>query len=173
MMWKGILLLIVFAANTTLWSQFADHTEPVRVTVPGDSVIVLHDTMRPVVHYALYSDSGVASWYGKSWKGRMTASGEFFHPDSLTAAHKWLPFGTIVRITNPSNDSVTYVRITDRLPKSSSRSIDVTPAAAKKLGFYSRGIQKVKMESCGIIAVRKKTTSCGPGRSLAASGPPQ
>jgi rare lipoprotein A len=79
----------------------------------------------------------------------------------MTAAHKTLPFGTIVKVTNVSNDSVIYVRITDRLPKKSSRSIDLTPVAAKKLGFYSKGLQKVRMEAVGITPVRKKMRSVG------------
>jgi rare lipoprotein A (peptidoglycan hydrolase) len=163
---KTILIIIIFAANTTLWSQVPDTTNNPAIVTPVDSVFVVADTASnvPVVpDYTLYCDSGIASWYGPAWKGRLTASGEFFDPDSMTAAHKWLPFGTIVRVTNLKNDSVVYVRITDRLPKSSTRSIDLTPTAAKRLGFYSDGLQKVKMESCGMIRVKRKTTSVGPG----------
>lgn len=111
--------------------------------------------------YVVYLDSGIASWYGPHWEGRLTASGEYFSPDSMTAAHKWLPFGTIVKVTNLKNDSVIYVRITDRLPKSSTRSIDLTPVAAKRLGFYSDGLQKVEMESVDLTPVRRKTKSVG------------
>lgn len=162
---KTILLLIIFAAHTTAWSQVTDSASPPPATVrPADSVFVVADSTRIVPEYTVYCDSGIASWYGPKWKGRLTASGEYFDPDSMTAAHKWLPFGTIVCITNLDNDSVVYVRITDRLPKSSSRSIDLTPAAAKRLGFYSKGLQKVKMESCGMVPVRRKKTSCGPGQ---------
>lgn len=161
---KTILLLIIFAANTTAWSQVTDSTSPPSATVtPVDSVFVVKDTVRLVPEYVVYCDSGIASWYGPAWKGRLTASGEYFDPDSMTAAHKYLPFGTIVRVTNLDNDSVIYVRITDRLPKSSTRSIDLTPTAAKRLGFYSKGLQKVKMETCGFIPVQRKKTSVGPG----------
>lgn len=121
--------------------------------------VVSTDSLKP--YFPVYVDSGIASWYGPKWKGRLTASGEYFDPDSMTAAHKTLPFGTIVKVTNVSNDSVIYVRITDRLPKKSSRSIDLTPVAAKKLGFYSKGLQKVRMEAVGITPVRKKTRSVG------------
>jgi rare lipoprotein A len=161
---KTIFLLIIFAANTTAWSQAADSVTPSSATVTAvDSVFVVSDTVKLVPEFVTYCDSGIASWYGPAWKGRLTASGEYFDPDSMTAAHKWLPFGTIVCVTNLSNDSVVYVRITDRLPKSSSRSIDLTPTAAKRLGFYSKGLQKVKMETCGMVPVRRKKTSCGPG----------
>lgn len=121
--------------------------------------VVSTDSLKP--DFPVYVDSGIASWYGPKWKGRLTASGEYFDPDSMTAAHKTLPFGTIVKVTNVSNDSVIYVRITDRLPKKSSRTIDLTPVAAKKLGFYSKGLQKVRMEAVGITPVRKKTRSVG------------
>lgn len=170
---KTILLLIIFAANTTAWSQVTDSASPPPAIVrPVDSVFVVSDTATVLPDYVVYCDSGIASWYGPAWKGRLTASGEYFDPDSMTAAHKWLPFGTIVRVTNLTNDSVVYVRITDRLPKSSSRSIDLTPTAAKKLGFYSKGLQKVKMESCGMIGVKRKKTSCGPGVTYTGSKTP-
>lgn len=164
-----MLFALIFAICTTAWAQVPDTT--VNLPAPAivklaDSTLVVADTVIPP-DYMVYCDSGVASWYGPKWKGRLTASGEYFDPDSMTAAHKSLPFGTIVRVTNLSNDSVVYVRITDRLPKSSSRSIDLTPTAAKKLGFYSQGLQEVKMETCGMVAVQKKKTSCGPGVTYA------
>lgn len=121
--------------------------------------VALNDTVKP--EFAAFLDTGIASWYGHQWNGRMTASGEIFCPDSMTAAHKNLPFGTIVKVTNLSNDSVIYVRITDRLPKSSKRSIDLTPIAAKRLGFYSKGLQRVAMESVGKTPVVKKKRSQG------------
>jgi rare lipoprotein A len=103
-----------------------------------------------------FSEYGIASWYGQNWNGRLTASGQTFCPDSLTAAHKRLPFGTVVKVTNVSNDSVVYVKITDRLPKSSTRSIDLTPHVAKKLNFYSKGLTKVKIEVVGYAPVYKR-----------------
>ncbi|HTF04294.1 MAG TPA: septal ring lytic transglycosylase RlpA family protein [Bacteroidia bacterium] len=154
---KAVVVLLVFSAHGKIYSQ-VDTVGPlpaVAVVVPDTSLTVTSDSVVALT-YVTYADTGVASWYGPNWKGRMTASGETFDPDSMTAAHKWLPFGTIVKVTNLSNDSVIYVRITDRLPKSSTRSIDLTPAAAKRLGFYSKGLQKVRMESVGRTPVRKK-----------------
>lgn len=136
-----------------------DSTRTDSLQTQNTSKVVLRDSLKS--DFPLYEDSGIASWYGPNWKGRLTASGEYFDPDSMTAAHKTLPFGTIVKVTNVSNDSVIYVRITDRLPKNSTRSIDLTPVAAKKLGFYSNGLQKVRMEAVGITPVRKKTRSVG------------
>lgn len=103
-----------------------------------------------------YAEYGIASWYGAKWNGRMCSSGQQFCPDSLTAAHKRLPFGTVVRVTNLSNDSVCYVKITDRLPKSSKRCIDLAPCVAKKLNFYSKGLTRVKIEVVGEAPIYKR-----------------
>lgn len=90
--------------------------------------------------------SGTASFYAKRFEGRRCASGEIFRQDSLTAAHKTLSFGTRVKVTNLKNDSVVIVRINDRLPKRSKRSIDLTRKAAKQLNFINQGLTKVKLE---------------------------
>ncbi|MFZ4783874.1 MAG: septal ring lytic transglycosylase RlpA family protein [Flavobacteriales bacterium] len=90
--------------------------------------------------------TGTASYYANKFEGRKTSSGEIFRQDSLTAAHKKLPFGTYVRVTNLSNDSVVVVKINDRLPQKSKRSIDLTMAAAKQLNFVQKGLTKVQIE---------------------------
>lgn len=89
---------------------------------------------------------GIASFYGKSLNGRRTSSGEILHNDSLYAAHKTLPFGTIVRVVNLKNDSVVMVKIIDRMSKKSSRIIDLTQAAAKQLNFIQAGLTTVTLE---------------------------
>ncbi|MBU3661441.1 MAG: septal ring lytic transglycosylase RlpA family protein [Flavobacteriales bacterium] len=89
---------------------------------------------------------GTASFYGKSLNGRRTSSGEILHNDSLYAAHKTLPFGTIVRVVNLKNDSVVLVKIIDRMSKKSSRIIDLTQAAAKQLNFIQAGLTTVTLE---------------------------
>ena len=91
-------------------------------------------------------EKGTASYYGKSFEGRKTASGEILRNDSLTAAHKTLKFGTIVKVTNLKNDSIVVVKINDRLPKGSSRVIDLTISAAKKLNFIKAGLTPVTIE---------------------------
>lgn len=89
---------------------------------------------------------GVASYYHNKFQGRKTSNGEIFRNDSLTAAHKRLPFGTRVRVTNLSNDSTVIVRINDRLPQSSRRSIDLSQAAARQLNMIRSGIVKARIE---------------------------
>ena len=91
-------------------------------------------------------EKGTASYYGKSFEGRKTASGEILRNDSLTAAHKTLKLGTIVKVTNLKNDSVVVVKINDRLPKGSSRVIDLTIGAAKQLNFIKAGLTPVTLE---------------------------
>ncbi|MBB5352572.1 rare lipoprotein A [Haloferula luteola] len=90
---------------------------------------------------------GKASWYGiRCNGGTHTASGERLNNEASTAAHKTLPLGTKVRVTNLSNGKSEIVRITDRGPYTRGRIIDVTEGVAKRLGFYSRGIVSVKVE---------------------------
>ena len=88
---------------------------------------------------------GIASFYAKKFNGRKTSSGEKFSNDSLTAAHKKLKFGTYVLVRNLKNDSTVIVKINDRLPQKSKRSIDLTLRAAKQLNFVKSGLTKVEI----------------------------
>ncbi len=89
---------------------------------------------------------GQASYYANHFHGRKTSSGEYFNQNLLTAAHKTLKFGTIVKVTNLSNDSIVFLKINDRLGRSSHRAIDVTTSAAKKLNFLRKGVANVTIE---------------------------
>ncbi|HEY6815579.1 MAG TPA: septal ring lytic transglycosylase RlpA family protein [Croceibacterium sp.] len=88
--------------------------------------------------------SGVASWYGREFAGRRTASGERFDPAGYTAAHRTLPFGSRVRVTNASGESV-VVRINDRGPFHGGRVIDLSQAAAAELGIVRSGSGRVEL----------------------------
>lgn len=90
-------------------------------------------------------ETGKASWYGKAHQGQRTASGEAFDMHALTAAHRTLPFGTIVRVTNLKSGKSVQVRINDRGPYRRDRIIDLSYEAAKKLGFISRGTARVEI----------------------------
>jgi rare lipoprotein A len=94
-----------------------------------------------------YSQTGRASFYANKFHGRKTSSGEIFKQDNLTAAHKTLPFGTLVKVVNLSNDSIVVVKINDRLANSSSSLIDLSLKAAKQLNFVRFGHAKVKVET--------------------------
>ena len=89
---------------------------------------------------------GVASWYGPGFHGRRAADGSRFNMYAMTAAHKSLPFGTRVRVTNERNGKSCVVKITDRGPYSHHRVIDLSKAAAQAIGAVSSGVAKVKLE---------------------------
>lgn len=91
------------------------------------------------------STQGLASFYANKFNGRKTSSGEKFHNSQLTAAHKSFKFGTMVKVRNLKNDSVVIVRINDRLPQKSKRTIDLTQKAAKQLNFIKAGLTKVEI----------------------------
>ncbi|MBZ0272791.1 septal ring lytic transglycosylase RlpA family protein [bacterium] len=92
-----------------------------------------------------YSEKGIASWYGKAFHGRRTASGEPFDMYKLTAAHRTLPFGTIVRVRNTANGRTAVVRINDRGPARRDRILDVSFAAARQLDMIQAGIVTVEL----------------------------
>lgn len=89
---------------------------------------------------------GMASFYGESLQGRETASGERFDLNALTAAHRTLPFGSIVRVTNLDNGAQVTVRINDRGPYAKGRILDLSMAAARALGMIERGQAQVRLE---------------------------
>jgi len=90
---------------------------------------------------------GIASYYGYRWHGRTTANGEKLNIYAMTAAHKSLPFNTIVKVTDLDTGKYVIVRINDRGPYIAGRIIDLTDSAAKKLGILKKGIARVKVET--------------------------
>jgi rare lipoprotein A len=101
-----------------------------------------------------YRQQGTASWYGdetyRKPGGRMTANGEAFKPDGLSAAHKYLPLPTFVRVTNLTNKRSIIVRVNDRGPFVDGRIIDLSAGAARKLGFYEEGTAQVLVETVNL-----------------------
>lgn len=92
------------------------------------------------------SSEGLASWYGGKFHGRLTANGEIFDTNKLTAAHKTLPFGSKVRVTELESGKSVIVRINDRGPFVEDRIIDLSKAAADIIGLTARGVARVKLE---------------------------
>ena len=90
--------------------------------------------------------TGITSYYHNKFEGKRTANGEIFYNDSLTAAHKELPFGTIVTVTHLKNKKTVTVRINDRLPPNSTRAIDLSQVAARELEMIKIGLAKVSIE---------------------------
>ncbi len=113
------------------------------------------------------SETGLASWYGHPYHGRAAANGEIYDMEKFTAAHRTLPFGTVVRVTNLGNGKSVDVRIIDRGPFVAGRIIDLSHAAAKTIEMIGPGVAQVRLD---IIAApsgdaRRKLVR-GPGRGL-------
>lgn len=102
-------------------------------------------TYRPKVDYS-YNEVGIASWYGPGFDGKLTANGEIYDQDLLTAAHKTLPMPSLARVTNLENGRSVVVRINDRGPFAPGRIIDMSDRGAKLLGFHRQGITKVRVQ---------------------------
>ena len=100
-----------------------------------------------IVKKPVFTQTGIASLYAKKFHKRKTASGEKFNMYALTAAHRTLKFGTVVKVTNLKNNKSVTVRINDRGPFIKGRVIDLSFAAAQKLGFVQQGITSVKIET--------------------------
>lgn len=90
--------------------------------------------------------TGKASFYADKFEGTPTASGQKYHPNKFTAAHKTLPFGTRVRVTNLANNESVEVEINDRGPYVETRILDLSRAAAEKLGFINQGLADIRLE---------------------------
>lgn len=89
---------------------------------------------------------GMASWYGAPYHGRATASGERYDQEGLTAAHRSLPFGTMIRVTNLASGRSLVLRVNDRGPFKPDRIVDVSRRAARELGFLGAGSAPVRLE---------------------------
>jgi len=89
-----------------------------------------------------YTETGMISYYAAKFDGKKTASGEKFKKDGFSAAHRTLPFGTQIKVTNMQNGKSVVVKVNDRGPYSASRILDVSPAAARKLGLMGSGTAK-------------------------------
>lgn len=91
---------------------------------------------------------GIASYYGPGLHGNRTANGERFNKNAFTAAHRTLPFDTCVRVQNLGNGRQVKVRVNDRGPYAKGRLIDVSEAAARRLGFRDKGVARVELRPC-------------------------
>ena len=96
-----------------------------------------------------FTETGKASYYSNKLEGRKMANGENYNPNKLTAAHRTLPFGTKVKVSNPANGRSVKVRVTDRGPFSPGRVVDLSYKAAKKLDIINSGVAPVKLKAKG------------------------
>ena len=93
-----------------------------------------------------YTERGLASVYSEARNGHVTASGQIYDKAKLTAAHKTLPYGTKVNVRNPDNNKSVILLVNDRGPVPRGRILDISPAAASRLGFHARGVHEVTLE---------------------------
>ena len=107
----------------------------------------LGEVYTPMTSYKPYKERGIASWYGKRFHGKKTSSGETYDMYSMTAAHTILPLPSYVKVTNPANGRTVIVRINDRGPFKHNRIIDLSFAAAYKLGYTNKGSTLVEVEA--------------------------
>src|SRR3954454_7065241 len=133
---------------------------------------------------ANYRAEGLASWYGEDFHGRATANGEVYDMASISAAHPTLPIPSYARVTNLANQKSIIVRVNDRGPYHANRLIDVSVRTARLLGFYDRGVTRVRVEYVGRAALegsddtklaptlRSGTAAPGPSEGRVASSRP-
>jgi len=115
-------------------------------TLPGNASASKRNKPAPMPAPAGYTEEGNASWYGEPFHGRRASNGEVYDMYKLTAAHRTLPFETMVRVTNVRNGKFTVVRITDRGPFVDNRIIDLSLAAAREIESVGPGVVPVRVE---------------------------
>ncbi len=143
---KTVLLVAALGLSTTGCSGVFDSGEPApRSHHVGNSYVVKGVRYVPREDPD-YNAVGTASWYGRRFHGRKTASGQIYNMNALTAAHPTLPLGTQVRVTNLANHRSVALTVNDRGPFAKGRIIDVSRRAAERLGFRRAGTARVRVE---------------------------
>jgi len=131
-------------------ATFGGEAQPAFELKPEQGPAVPAFELRPAGSEAVPTAAGpavtVASWYGPGFNGHLTANGEVYDQEALTAAHRTLPFGTVLRVTNLNNGRQVEVRINDRGPFVDGRGIDLSHGAALALGMESQGVAPVAIE---------------------------
>ncbi|HEY8962840.1 MAG TPA: septal ring lytic transglycosylase RlpA family protein [Alphaproteobacteria bacterium] len=143
----GVSVLITGCSSTSEYSPMASADSIGRHKV-GKSYTVNGKTFYPTEIYS-GTQTGLASWYGPGFDGRMTANGERFDQNALTAAHPTLQMPSMVRVTNLNNNRSVVVRVNDRGPFHSDRIIDLSKGAAEALGFRNMGTAQVRLDVMG------------------------
>ncbi|HET9822702.1 MAG TPA: septal ring lytic transglycosylase RlpA family protein [Burkholderiaceae bacterium] len=155
--------------------------EPIRSGGPNKPYVALGEAYVPLAPEARYREEGLASWYGRKFHGRPTASGEPYDMYAMTAAHPTLPLPSYARVTNPANGRSVIVRVNDRGPFAKGRIIDLSYTAALKLDLL-RGVAPVRVERITPAQIRSGAWrgapappiegDDGPPEAVASSAPP-
>ncbi len=141
-----ILPLAALLAGVTLLAGCGGGNKHARTRVPAPPPTSAETFNIPANAKPLFVETGLASWYGPPYHNRPAANGEIYDMNAPTAAHRTLPLGSIVRVTNLSTGQRTLVRINDRGPFIEGRIIDLSLAAASEIGVRRAGIAKVRVE---------------------------
>jgi rare lipoprotein A len=144
-----IFLLFSCASKKTNTTQPSDASTGIRTKASQKPYTVLGQRYEPLPSHDRFVQTGIASWYGKGFHGRKTSSGEKYDMYAMTAAHKTLPLGLYVTVHNQKNGRDVVVRVNDRGPFIKGRVIDLSFAAAKKLGIDVSGTAFVRVEALG------------------------
>lgn len=137
-------------APTSLEMQDALITNEAKSVSTGRPYTIMGKRYTPMSDEKGYAETGVASWYGRKFHGYHTSNGEIFNMFDMSAAHKTLPLPSFVKVTNLDNGRTAVVRVNDRGPFHDNRLIDLSYAAAYKLGYHLNGTAKVKVEAITI-----------------------
>ena len=143
---RTIPILVILLYITRLGAAPGPNSTESRSTTVSKETPVVAKQQRPKIRRQKPYQIGTASWYGKYFEGKPTASGEPYDMHEFTAAHLTLPLGTWVRVTNLRNGKWVIVRVNDRGPIVPDRIIDLSYGAAKMLDFRSRGLARVRLD---------------------------
>lgn len=143
-----IVSIILLAAGLA----FVDLSDTAAGENNGFTKITISKDAKPNLTSVEYNDIGTmtASWYGPRFHGKLTANGEIYNQMALTAAHKSLPFGTVLKVTNIRNGKTVIVRINDRGPYIEGRDLDLSKGTALALGMVNRGVIKVTVKEIAL-----------------------
>ena len=150
--------------------------EPIRAGGPNKPYEVAGREYVPITQDKSFTERGLASWYGKPFHGRRTASGEVYNMYAMSAAHKTLPIPSYARVRNPANGREILVRVNDRGPFVAGRIVDLSYSAAAKLGVL-RGVVAVELERITLDDIRsgawRRDSGSEPDRAVANAAPPE
>jgi rare lipoprotein A len=132
----ALVLLVGFAGANASTSNLSPALEAAAIKAAAQNAQTGH----------IWHQTGIASWYGPKFQGKETASGQTFNMDQLTCAHRTLPLGSLVRVTDLQNHKTVVLRVNDRGPVPKNRVIDLSYAAAGKLGMRNKGLARVRID---------------------------
>lgn len=151
---NGLVAALALALATSASAQSASAPAAAPAAAPPPAAA---PAAKPPAAAAATGDamSGIAAWYGSKFNGRRTASGQRFNAAALTAAHPSLPFGSKIKVTNTRNQRSVVVVVNDRGPTTPGRMLDVSRAAATRLGFVRAGTTEVQLEKVGSVKLAR------------------